>query len=103
MTGDGRGPLALGVAVPTHRLRIGGTELAGLARRLVDLGCGALWVNDHLAAFPAGTDHYPYSETGDVTWDPRDPQYEALATCGFLAAAAPRAAIGTSVLILPQR
>jgi alkanesulfonate monooxygenase SsuD/methylene tetrahydromethanopterin reductase-like flavin-dependent oxidoreductase (luciferase family) len=62
-----------------------------------------VWVNDHLAAFPAGAEHYPYHPSGRIDWDPRAPQYEALSVCAFVAAASTRLRVGTAVLVLPQR
>lgn len=93
----------LGIALPTNRIRLTGTALAHTVEALENAGCTALWVNDHLAAFPVGAETYPYADTGKITWDPELPQYEALTTCGFLANASDRMKIGTSVLVLPQR
>ncbi|MFF2959164.1 TIGR03619 family F420-dependent LLM class oxidoreductase [Streptomyces sp. NPDC057963] len=100
---DAGGQLELGVALPTNRKRLTGRELRDIVGKLEDAGCTALWVNDHLAAFPVGAETYPYSPTGEITWDPKLPQYEALTTCGYLACVNDRMKIGTSVLVLPQR
>ncbi|MFJ2913903.1 TIGR03619 family F420-dependent LLM class oxidoreductase [Streptomyces sp. NPDC087228] len=100
---DAGGQLELGVALPTNRKRLTGRELRHIVGKLEDAGCTALWVNDHLAAFPVGAETYPYSPTGEITWDPKLPQYEALTTCGYLACVNDRMKIGTSVLVLPQR
>jgi probable F420-dependent oxidoreductase len=93
----------IGIAMPTNRIRLHGVELRHTVARLEAAGCESLWVNDHLALFPAGTDDYPYSGTGRIDWDPAAPQYEALTACAYLAALTETMRIGTSVLILPQR
>lgn len=95
--------MKFGVALPTNRggLRDGG--LRQIVSALEATACCSVWVNDHLAAFPAGAEHYPYSPTGDIDWDPYAPQYEALTACAYLAGITERLQIGTSVLVLPQR
>ncbi|MFI1659876.1 TIGR03619 family F420-dependent LLM class oxidoreductase [Streptomyces sp. NPDC020472] len=93
----------LGIAMPTNRIRLSGRAVRSLLTELGRAGCESLWVNDHLGAFASGGDAYPYSSSGDVTWDVRRPQYEALTSCAFLTAAAGTMRIGTSVLVLPQR
>ncbi|MFE2562127.1 TIGR03619 family F420-dependent LLM class oxidoreductase [Streptomyces sp. NPDC059352] len=94
---------SIGIAMPTNRVRLSGWTVRGLLAELNRAGCESLWVNDHLGAFASGSDAYPYSSSGDITWDPHQPQYEALTSCAFLAAAAGNMRIGTSVLVLPQR
>ncbi|MZD16956.1 MULTISPECIES: TIGR03619 family F420-dependent LLM class oxidoreductase [Streptomyces] len=93
----------LGIALPTNRVHLTSARLGRIVKALEEAGCTSLWVNDHLAAFPVGSENYPYSATGDITWDPELPQYEALTTCGFLANTSDRMKVGTSVLVLPQR
>lgn len=93
----------VGVALPSNRIRLDGPALHHILTSLDATACRTVWVNDHLAAFPAGTDHYPYHPTGHIDWDPHTPQYEALTICAYAAAASRRLRIGTSVLVLPQR
>jgi alkanesulfonate monooxygenase SsuD/methylene tetrahydromethanopterin reductase-like flavin-dependent oxidoreductase (luciferase family) len=95
--------LAVGVALPTNRVRLCGESLLNIVRNLEEARCRSVWTNDHLMTFPRGADAYPYSDDGDVDWEPSHPQYEALTICGYLAACAPRMRIGTAVLVLPQR
>jgi alkanesulfonate monooxygenase SsuD/methylene tetrahydromethanopterin reductase-like flavin-dependent oxidoreductase (luciferase family) len=95
--------LAVGIALPTNRIRLTGPVLRNAIAALEDAGCQSVWVNDHLAGFRAGADSYPYSRDGKIDWDPDTPQYEAVCVCAFACAATRSLRIGTSVLILPQR
>jgi probable F420-dependent oxidoreductase len=93
----------VGIALPTNRQRLDGPTLRHITARLEGTACDSLWVNDHLAAFPAGTEHYPYHSSGRIDWDPGYPQYEALSACAYVAGITDRMRVGTSVLIFPQR
>ena len=94
---------AVGIALPTNRIRLTGLVLRDAIAALEDAGCHSVWVNDHLAGFRAGADSYPYSRDGKIDWDPDTPQYEAVCVCAFACAVTGSLRIGTSVLILPQR
>jgi probable F420-dependent oxidoreductase len=95
--------LAVGIALPTNRIRMTGQVLRDAIAALEDAGCQSVWVNDHLAGFRAVADSYPYSPDGKIDWDPDTPQYDAVCVCAFACAATRSLRIGTSVLILPQR
>lgn len=94
---------AIGVALPTNRVRLSGPGLGGIVRALEATACRSVWVNDHLCAFPAGYERYPYTPSGVIDWEPELPQYEALAACAYVSAVTERLRIGTAVLVLPQR
>lgn len=94
---------AIGIALPTNRIRLTGPVLRETIAALEDAGCQSVWVNDHLAGFRRVAGRYPYSDNGKIDWDPGSPQYEAICICAFACAAARSLRIGTSVLVLPQR
>jgi probable F420-dependent oxidoreductase len=74
-----------------------------MARAAEEAGAHGLWVSDHLLLQASGTEGYPYSDGGQITWDPQDAYLEALCVCAFLAGITSRCRIGTAVLVLPQR
>lgn len=96
-------PPRIGVALPVNRMRLRTHALSEIVASLEATACSAVWVNDHLASFPADTEVYPYSPNCRIDWDPRAPQYEALSICAHLSALTKRLTIGTAVLVLPQR
>lgn len=94
---------AVGIALPTNRIRLTGPALRETVAALEDAGCRSVWMNDHLAGFRGDADPYPYSSDGKIDWNPDSPQYEAVCVCAFVCAVARSLRIGTSVLVLPQR
>jgi alkanesulfonate monooxygenase SsuD/methylene tetrahydromethanopterin reductase-like flavin-dependent oxidoreductase (luciferase family) len=92
----------VGIALPSNRTAISKSSLIEILERVEVAGASSVWLNDHLAALPAGSDHYPYAVDGRIDWDPHLPQYEALTLCAF-SAARTSMRLGTAVLILPQR
>lgn len=78
-------------------------DLAACASAAETAGADSLWVDDHLVRIEGANSPYPFSQDGQPTWAPTQPQLEALTALAFMAAATDRCSIGTAVLILPQR
>lgn len=95
--------MRIGAIVPNSgpdALRHGVAEMAMAAEAA---GASSVWVSDHLVLSEAPQSDYPYSSDGRITWNVNDDYLESLTTCAYLAAATHQVAIGTAVLILPQR
>ena len=95
--------MRIGVWIPNRGEPAGDPGIAALARTAEEAGYDALTVSDHVV-MPEQTDsRYPFSEDGVVTWDPRDPWYDAIVAMTVCAAVTTRPEIGVGVLVLPQR
>jgi probable F420-dependent oxidoreductase len=69
-----------------------------------DAGLESLWVGDHVVMVRGAGSRYPYASDGAVPGiEPSTPFYEAFTALAWLAASTTRVAIGTAVLVLPQR
>jgi probable F420-dependent oxidoreductase len=66
-------------------------------------GASSLWVADHVVMTREIGSRYPYSRTGRLGGPPDRPWFEALTACAWAAASTTTAAVGTAVLVLPQR
>ncbi len=75
-----------------------------LGERAEALGFDSVWVSDHVVV-PSRIDEaaYPYGPPGTFSPDASQNFFEPFATLAFLAGRTRRVALGTSVLVLPQR
>jgi probable F420-dependent oxidoreductase len=74
--------------------------VSGLCDALEKLEFGTVWLTDHIVRPREYDSTYPYSDTGKMRGDI---VAEPLTTLAFMAARTERLALGTAVLILPQR
>lgn len=95
--------MSIGVAIPNSGAIPSRLGIATMAVEAEAAGAQGLWVSDHLLMVDEDVTTYPYSEDGRLTWDVRDDYFESLTTCAVIGAATEKAAVGTAVLILPQR
>lgn len=83
----------LHVVLPDESVDVEPQRIAALAVRAEELGCGGVWLPDHL--LPPGEYGPPPAKFGGV--------YEPLVTLSYVAAQTSRIRLGTSILILPLR
>src|SRR5947199_10456409 len=77
--------------------------LVGFARRAEALGYDSLWASDHVVLPWRITSRYPYNATGDFPLPPATDFLEPLTALALVAGVTERAALGTTVLVLPHR
>src|SRR2546427_393943 len=77
--------------------------LVGFARRAEALGYDSLWASDHVVLPWRIASRYPYSATGDFPLPPATDFLEPLTALALVAGVTERAALGTTVLVLPHR
>lgn len=95
--------MKIGVIIPNAGavpLQLGVVEMAQAAEAA---GAAGLWVSDHVVLSDDSRASYPYSPDGRITWNPDSDYLECLTVCSYIAAATSRCAVGTAILILPQR
>ena len=80
-----------------------GEALCAFARRTDELGVESIWGPDHIVLPSAGTDQYPYSESGQFTRAMDAPFLDVFTLLGYVASHTERVRIGTTVVILPYR
>lgn len=80
-----------------------GAALIRFARAVEDFGFESVWTGDHIVLPTEETDQYPYTPDGRFVARPDDPQLDAFVTLSYIASATERAAIGTTVAIVPYR
>src|SRR2546422_103913 len=77
--------------------------LVGFARRAEALGYDSLWASDHVVLPWRIASRYPYSASGDFPLPPATDFLEPLTALALVAGVTERAALGTTVLVLPHR
>jgi probable F420-dependent oxidoreductase len=77
--------------------------LVGFARRAEALGYDSLWASDHVVLPWRIASRYPYNATGDFPLPPATDFLEPLTALALVAGVTERAALGTTVLVLPHR
>src|SRR2546425_1115896 len=77
--------------------------LVGSARRAEALGYASLWASDHVVLPGRIASRYPYNATGDFPLPPATDFLEPLTALALVAGVTERAALGTTVLVLPHR
>ena len=77
--------------------------LVGFAQRAEALGYDSLWASDHVVLPWRTASRYPYNATGDFPLPPAANFLEPLTALALIAGVTERAALGTTVLVLPHR
>src|SRR5438046_8564807 len=77
--------------------------LVGFARRAEALGYDSLWASDHVVLPWRIASRYPYNATGDFPLPSATDFLEPLTALALVAGVTERAALGTTVLVLPHR
>jgi probable F420-dependent oxidoreductase len=88
---DNYGPLVatLGVAEP--------------ARRAEAAGFDSIWCSDHVVMPEVVRSRYPFSDDGQLRWEPNEPWYDAIVWCSAIATVTERVEIGPAVLLAGLR
>jgi probable F420-dependent oxidoreductase len=88
---DNYGPLvaALGVADP--------------ARRAEAAGFDSIWCSDHVVMPEVMRSRYPFSDDGQINWEPNEPWYDAIVWCAAIATVTERVEVGPAVLLAGLR
>ncbi|MGI9005741.1 MAG: TIGR03619 family F420-dependent LLM class oxidoreductase [Streptosporangiaceae bacterium] len=77
--------------------------LAGPAARAEAAGFSSLWLSDHVVMPSRTRSRFPFTEDGNIYWDPRDPWYEPVVCLPVLAGATETAEVGVGVLLAALR
>lgn len=88
---DNYGPLVatLGVADP--------------ARRAEAAGFDSIWCSDHVVMPEVVRSRYPFSDDGQINWEPSEAWYDAIVWCAAIATVTERVEIGPAVLLAGLR
>ncbi len=95
--------LRIGAKLPHTGAHVHDGSIPDLARTLEEAGFDSLWVGDHVVMPREIRSRYPFTEDGRATWSPATPYLDALVALALAAAATSDVALGTAVLVLPQR
>ncbi len=93
----------IGVRVPNSGPLPTEVGIPALARSAEAAGFDSLWVSDHVVMPASFGSRYPFAADGRATWPSDTPYIDALIALGLIVAVTERAAVGTAVLVLPQR
>lgn len=77
--------------------------MAAMAMELEGAGFESLWVSDHVVMPCRIESLYPFAADGKPTWPLDTPYFDAMVALASIATVTKKAAIGTAVLVLPQR
>jgi probable F420-dependent oxidoreductase len=95
--------MRLGAKVPNSGPLPAKLGIGQMAAALEDAGFESLWTSDHVVMPRSVTSTYPFSATGEITWDVDSPWYDAMVAVTLMAAATTRCEVGVAVLVLPLR
>ncbi|PWJ52756.1 probable F420-dependent oxidoreductase, Rv2161c family [Quadrisphaera granulorum] len=95
--------LRIGAKLPHTGSSANGAAVRSAAIALEEAGFDSLWVSDHVVLPERVASTYPFSSDGVARWSTDLDYLEALLTLTAAAAVTSRVALGTAVLVLPQR
>lgn len=91
--------IRLGAKIDNYGQRSAGLTAIADAQSAEAAGFDSLWMSDHVL-MPESTEcKYPFSDTGDMVWDPTGPWFDSLIWSMALLTATERVEVGTAVLI----
>jgi probable F420-dependent oxidoreductase len=95
--------MTIGAIIPNIGPTPSQLGITTMAREAEARGAEGLWISDHLLMVEEEVRTYPYTPDGRLPLDVRADFHECLTTCAAAAAVTSTAAVGSSVIVLPQR
>ncbi|GAB3201598.1 hypothetical protein GCM10027062_24220 [Nocardioides hungaricus] len=91
--------IKVGAKIDNFGERSAGLTAVRDARAAEEAGFDSLWMSDHILMPTETSCRYPFSDSGEMVWNPAGPWYDALIWAATLAASTERVEIGTATLI----
>ena len=95
--------MQFGCTLPNRGELTSAENLKVMAQTAEKNGFDSVWVSDHIVIPTDIAPLYPYSDSGELPFDPDSPYCEPLTTLAFLSGVTNRVRLGTHVLVLPYR
>jgi probable F420-dependent oxidoreductase len=95
--------LRFGAKIDNYGPAVTRLGLAQPAARAEAAGFSSLWLSDHVVMVAQTRSTFPFTDDGQIYWDPRDPWYEPVVCLPVLAQATTTAEIGVGVLLAALR
>jgi probable F420-dependent oxidoreductase len=95
--------MSIGAIIPNIGRTPSQLGITTMAREAEARGAEGLWISDHLLMVQEEVWTYPYTADGRLPLDARADFHECLIACAAAAAVTSTAAVGSSVMVLPQR
>ena len=95
--------MQFGCTLPNRGDLTSAENLKVMAQTAEKNGFDSVWVSDHIVIPTDIAPLYPYSDSGELPFDPDSPYCEPLTTLAFLSGVTSSVRLGTHVLVLPYR
>ena len=95
--------MQFGCTLPNRGELTSAENLKVMAQTAEKNGFDSVWVSDHIVIPTDIAPLYPYSDSGELPFDPDSPYCEPLTTLAFLSGVTGSVRLGTHVLVLPYR
>ena len=95
--------MKFGCTLPNRGELTSAENLKIMAQTAEKNGYDSVWVSDHVVIPTDIAPLYPYSDSGELPFDPDSPYCEPLTTLSYLAGVTSTVRLGTHVLVLPYR
>ena len=95
--------MQFGCTLPNRGELTSAENLKVMAQTAEKNGFDSVWVSDHIVIPTDIAPLYPYSDSGELPFNPDSPYCEPLTTLAFLSGVTNNVRLGTHVLVLPYR
>ena len=95
--------MQFGCTLPNRGELTSAENLKVMAQTAEENGFDSVWVSDHIVIPTDIAPLYPYSDSGELPFNPDSPYCEPLTTLAFLSGVTSSVRLGTHVLVLPYR
>ena len=95
--------MQFGCTLPNRGELTSAENLKVMAQTAEKNGFDSVWVSDHIVIPTDIAPLYPYSDSGELPFNPDSPYCEPLTTLAFLSGVTGSVRLGTHVLVLPYR
>ena len=95
--------MQFGCTLPNRGELTSAENLKVIAQTAEKNGFDSVWVSDHIVIPTDIAPLYPYSDSGELPFNPDSPYCEPLTTLAFLSGVTSSVRLGTHVLVLPYR
>ena len=95
--------MQFGCTLPNRGELTSAENLKVMAQTAEKNGFDSVWVSDHIVIPTDIAPLYPYSDSGELPFNPDSPYCEPLTTLAFLSGVTSSVRLGTHVLVLPYR